>query len=492
MTPLAEMLLGWLRRALVGGAALLVPAGMRADWVREWQAEIWHVERSGAGARATTAFCLGAVQDAWCLWQHARGNRPRPASLHGSAGQCLLAMATVLAAAGLIAYLLPEARSATSALSAPARTGLIRIEKAGGERGGATSIPFEQFEAWSRGRQRYFDEMAFYRMSREIVLEGDSPKGGWKIAYATSNLFTLLGVPVRLENDGAAANGGMPAVIISDSMWRRAFGCDPDVVGRILRVGRREARIAGVAADRSWRLPGHVDAWVLEPEAAMAAHASGNVVAHLTSAGRAELWAGSVHITAYEPDDRELDLIGFSIGEEPASPLDLYGFALFLAFLSLPAITTVSLGEYSSSPHRPHWPRRIARWLYLGAKIALLLSIVYYVSIDLAYWRPFGGPYAADYIQMSSAFALCLGGMRWVLLDQRQRCPVCLRRVAHPAQVGLASRTFLAWNGTELVCGGGHTLLHVPGLPTSWFSTQRWLYLDASWDFLFAGGPDAG
>ena len=84
-----------------------------------------------------------------------------------------------------------------------------------------------------------------------------------------------------------------------------------------------------------------------------------------------------------------------------------------------------------------------------------------------------------------------MGAARQQWLDQRQRCPVCLNRVAHPAQVGLASRTFLAWNGTELMCTGGHTLLHVPGLPTSWFGTQRWLYLDASWEFLFAG-TDAG
>jgi hypothetical protein len=33
---------------------------------------------------------------------------------------------------------------------------------------------------------------------------------------------------------------------------------------------------------------------------------------------------------------------------------------------------------------------------------------------------------------------------------------------------------------------GGHTLLHVPSLPTSWFSGQRWMYLDTSWEFLFA------
>ncbi len=48
------------------------------------------------------------------------------------------------------------------------------------------------------------------------------------------------------------------------------------------------------------------------------------------------------------------------------------------------------------------------------------------------------------------------------------------------------SRTFLAWNGTELICVGGHGLLHVPEMPTSWFSTQRWLYLDPSWEVLFA------
>jgi hypothetical protein len=34
---------------------------------------------------------------------------------------------------------------------------------------------------------------------------------------------------------------------------------------------------------------------------------------------------------------------------------------------------------------------------------------------------------------------------------------------------------------------GGHSLLHVPSLPTSWFSNQRWLLLDPSGEFLFAG-----
>jgi len=90
------------------------------------------------------------------------------------------------------------------------------------------------------------------------------------------------------------------------------------------------------------------------------------------------------------------------------------------------------------------------------------------------------------YLQLVISMFGCLFGMCWVLSDQRRRCPVCLERVAHPARVGQFSRTFLAWSGTELMCTGGHTLLHVPALPTSWFSSQRWMFLDPSWKFLFA------
>jgi hypothetical protein len=64
---------------------------------------------------------------------------------------------------------------------------------------------------------------------------------------------------------------------------------------------------------------------------------------------------------------------------------------------------------------------------------------------------------------------------RWALADQRARCPVCLRRLAHPVRMGNASRILLEWNGTELICTRGHGLLHVPDSPAIWFSKQRWL-----------------
>ena len=44
------------------------------------------------------------------------------------------------------------------------------------------------------------------------------------------------------------------------------------------------------------------------------------------------------------------------------------------------------------------------------------------------------------------------------------------------------------FDGTELIYRSGHGLLHIPELPASWFATQRWLCLDASWASLFPPG----
>jgi hypothetical protein len=211
------------------------------------------------------------------------------------------------------------------------------------------------------------------------------------------------------------------------------------------------------------------------------------VVAHLTALGKEEMWTTCVHITANAPNDGEDDLLAIALDARKPGPETLFLFAGFLALLALPAITTVSLGEASVNPHRTSWLKRLHRWSFLSAKIALLVPTIYFVSLDLAYGCTLIAPEQAAYLQLLSTFSGCLFGLRWVLKDQRQRCPVCMRTVTHPAQVGVASRTFLDWNGTEMMCMGGHTLLHVPSLPTSWFSAQRWLYLDTSWTFLFAG-----
>jgi hypothetical protein len=154
--------------------------------------------------------------------------------------------------------------------------------------------------------------------------------------------------------------------------------------------------------------------------------------------------------------------------------------------ITLPATTALPLGEYPRHSRRLPWAGKARRWIFLSSKFLLVVPLVFLTSVDVAYGVPSLGSTAAQYTQLAISFFGLLFAFRWILQDQRKRCPLCLRVLSNPARVGQASRNFLAWNGTELICAGGHGLLHIPELPTSWFGTQRWLYLDPSWGSLFS------
>jgi hypothetical protein len=481
-------------------ASLLVPGSRRAEWSREWRGELWHVRQACAptgcsgwkGELEVTQFCLGAFQDALCLRRSGQQPRQTSAAMEGTARQCILILVAILAASDAIALLLPGVRAELMLWPRRVNPNLVLIQSDGANYDSPPSIAPAQFRSWKASKQKYFDGFAFYRVTQESV--ADVPATGerqhrsnWSVAHASSNLFTLMGLPVRFAQPGGSADGDLPEVILDEAAWKRQFGADPRVAGVAMRLGAKTVRISGVVPDGSLGLPGKVDAWLLDPDAAMTSQDAVYVIAHLTALGKAEMWAPCVDITANAPNGAVEDLLGVSLEEWKPAPETLYGFALFLALLTLPAITSVSLGEASMNPQKTSWSTRLYRWTFLSAKVALLLPIVYVVSLDLAYGFTALGREQAVYIQLISTFVMCLFSLRWVLKDQRQRCPVCMRRVAHPAHVGQASRTFLDWNGTEMMCMGGHTLLHVPSMPTSWFSAQRWLYLDTSWNFLFAG-----
>lgn len=499
MTPLPEPVLAslcrFLQHCLLRVASLLVPAAQRPDWWREWCGELWHVRQACAplgsdplrAERDITSFCLGAFQDAASLRRHGWLNRPRFAPLHGSAPQCLLWLAGLLLLSFLFSILLPGVRAARSFSGAQARPGTILIRDAGANDDSAPTMAFDQVRTWKRDSQRFVDAFAFYRVAAESVVLSSRARGTWQIAQASSNLFAVAGWPLRNILPHHEARGDFPRLVLSERIWLQQFAANPGIVGTVMLVDSRPVRVVGIAPTDAFRLPGNSDAWLLEPDSEISPSSRGYVVAHLTQRGRSEMWGGLVNIASFDSRKLEHDFLGKSFAEQLPAPANIYWFGVFLAFLALPAVASVSLAEYSFSSHQPSWIRRAIRLGFLAAKIVLILLIAYFLSVDLAYWHSSVFSPSGTYVQFVSSFAVCLFAMRWALLDQRQRCPVCLRRVTHPAQVGLVSRTFLSWNGTELICAGGHTLLHIPGLPTSWFSTPRWLYLDTTWDFLFAG-----
>lgn len=149
---------------------------------------------------------------------------------------------------------------------------------------------------------------------------------------------------------------------------------------------------------------------------------------------------------------------------------------LGIALLILPVTTTLALGEYPLPAHNT----RLRRWFFLGLKFVLIVPIVFCGTLDF-------GPFIASAgIRPLITLIGYILAFRWVLIDQRQRCPVCLRLLTNPVRIGQPSHTVLDWYGTELVCLKGHGFLHVAETPTSSYSTQRWLYLDSSWQSLFS------
>ncbi len=493
MKPFAEWISSRIEQGILRGASLFAPGDFRAEWLREWTAELWHArEASQTDGQMTwlseqvlLRFCSGAVQDAWTLRKLAAENKGPRTAFRGSAAECLLFLCALLAASYLLAQLLPGVRAEIHPSHYRVNPNLIMIQDALASSDSLATISLEKYRTWKARPQHYFDGFAFYRIAKENVVPRPGAKERWKIAHGSLNLFWMLGLPTMLSAVPEDAVGRTPGVILSDGAWRRDFNADPHIAGHIVHLGRNDVRVLGVAPAGAWRLPGNVDAWLLEADDAN--RGVGYVIAHLTAPGKAAMSSDRVEIVSLNSDDEDEALCGISFAARTKGPWGLYQFAVFLAFLALPAITSVSLGDSQFCSYRPSWTNRASRWMFLGAKMALLLPTVYLASLDLAYWHTTTYSIGAQYIQLISTFTMGLFGLRWILLDQRTRCPVCLRRVTHPAQVGLAGRTFLAWNGTELICTGGHTLLHVPALPTSWFSTQRWLYLDTSWRSLFVG-----
>ena len=111
---------GWLQCTILRVASLLAPGARRAEWLQEWQSELWYIPRPEA-----TSFCLGAFQDAFWL----RRNNPTPlkrTSPHlESPLRCLAFLATLSAVSIFVTYLLASRLETGTPLTARHLPGII-------------------------------------------------------------------------------------------------------------------------------------------------------------------------------------------------------------------------------------------------------------------------------------------------------------------------------------------------------------------------------
>jgi hypothetical protein len=485
----------WLSSAIaqinVRAASLLVPRPDRPNWSAEWAGELHHLchvphdEVADSPHSHPFAFSMGAFHDAFWIRCDRLRSTGLPALRSGSAVRCGLILCTAAFIAFLVSFVLPGARNALLRFPYRSSADLVLISSHGYAGTQSPSIALSDYEEWTTDTATLFTQIAFYRPAIKGIHLPLHPAARLKVALASNNLLQVLDLP--LPSGPTVVEPGESRLILSHSAWRTVYRSDPGIIGRTADIDGRPVLIAAILPDNDWRLLGRIDALLLEDPATLAALPSrtkGFVVARIRSWAFPPPHGGwRKMVETRDGITRGFDCI--SVAHFLGQPSFVFLFALLMACLALPATTALPLGDY---PRRPdHLPTTVnaRRWLFLLVKFALVIVIVDLCSTDLAYGLYASDPVTALYIQLATAFPALLFGFRWTLQDQRHRCPECLRLLSSPARVGQASCNFLSWNGTELFCVRGHGLLHIPELPTSWFSTQRWLCLDSSWRGLF-------
>ena len=109
-----------------------------------------------------------------------------------------------------------------------------------------------------------FEQVAGFD-TRSVTVTGTERPERIGAASVSPELFPLLGVqPVLGRNfnaDEGAEAGFESVVLVSDGLWKRLFGGDPEIVGKSLRLNGRELIVAGVMAP-GFRFPEREDLWL--------------------------------------------------------------------------------------------------------------------------------------------------------------------------------------------------------------------------------------
>ena len=119
-------------------------------------------------------------------------------------------------------------------------------------------------------------------------------------------------------------------------------------------------------------------------------------------------------------------------------------------------------------------PGKLRRGLFLALKIALVQPFMLCGFVGFVWMAPM-----VPIVAQMMVFATWALTFRWVLLDQRRRCPVCLRLLTEPVRIGTPSGTFLEWYGAGAMCPCGHGMLETPEAGASFSGRPQWLRLDA-------------
>ena len=252
----------WLIRVI----GVIVPLRLRADWRREWEAELRHREELLAewdrlDLRAKINLLRRSTSAFWdALWlqpkrledemfQDLRFGARMLLKSKGFTAVAALSLALGIGANTAIFSVIDAAMLRTLPVERPEQ--LVLFSRLNSQ-GGGESFTYPQFEQFRERNQVFASVFGFaYRQPR--VNAGGSEEVAL-VQLASGHYFSTLGIHAALgqtftpaiERGPGAVAADEQVAVISDGFWRRKFARDPAVVGKSVTINGSAFNIIGV------------------------------------------------------------------------------------------------------------------------------------------------------------------------------------------------------------------------------------------------------
>ena len=492
-------------QAMIGLAAYLVPSSMRADWKREWRAEIWHQwqfffhAQEWNGQEIIRLLRTGgrAFSDAaWHCRSYPELDKQRREWIRSPWTTLGALLAGLLLIACLTSGFSATRLLATGASKQEAQQVFLWMHSLLGARD--RGLPADVVPAWAKD-SKLLQAVAPFNIDRRQVefpaLGGLNPL----VIDAEPSIFSVLRAhPMIGEFPKAGASAALGkassnsrALVIDYGTWKAAAKNGRQVIGSRMRVGAEWLPVAAVLPKQFYFLSRHplvllVHQSMNSSRVMVVARAKPNIT-------RTQLYRELIKIAE---DSCYYFFLAGQLRVEYLShamwaPVQFFGVAIFVAVLMAIFVCNVRFRNMRRSWTAAHRAATMRRIGYFFAKASLAFLLILLVGLEWS--RPESSILFASKDAASGLFLVwffivgAMGVLFWSIADQRARCKECLRLLCSPVRIGSPGCLLLNWAGTELMCSEGHGVLHVPELASAWDAdAEQWITLDESWRDLFA------
>ena len=228
-----------------------------------WAAASWLGRESASLLWAFAGQALASTRTWGPIWTRdarlvVRGLRRAPLATFGAAATLAAGFLAILVTAGLSSALLFRP---VSALHGDALRRVASVDASGHV---SYRLSFIELE---RVREQLSASAAVAAANLQpVVLRADGADLQTMVEVVDGGYFGLVGARMILGRELVSTDdrsGAPPVVVIGEGLWRRRFGADPSIVGRMLDVNRVTFTVVGVtaASGSASALGAGVDAW---------------------------------------------------------------------------------------------------------------------------------------------------------------------------------------------------------------------------------------